>query len=82
MIGNIVQSKAGRDKGRNYIVIKAEKEFIFLADGDVRKLDNLKRKKPKHITVTGKAEILVEKLTAGRIIYDAEIKKYLRGNNV
>ena len=49
-IGDVVVSRAGRDQGKYYAVIARESEdFVLLADGDLRKLDRLKRKRVKHV---------------------------------
>ena len=51
-VGQIVFSKSGRDKGRSFIVVSVEEEYVYLADGDLRKVENPKRKKNKHIQRT------------------------------
>ena len=43
--GQLVHSKAGRDKTRTLAVLAVEEQMLLLADGDLRKLDNPKRKK-------------------------------------
>ena len=44
--GNIVLSKAGRDKGNYFVVLKTvDENFVYIADGDLRKVDNPKLKK-------------------------------------
>ena len=43
--GQLVRSKAGRDKTRTLAVLAVEEQMLLLADGDLRKLDNPKRKK-------------------------------------
>jgi ribosomal protein L14E/L6E/L27E len=49
-IGQVVKSKAGRDKDRNFIVVNVlDREYVLLADGDLRKIDNPKKKKAKHL---------------------------------
>lgn len=50
--GSLVYSKAGRDKGRLFMVIDMEADFVYLADGATRRMDNPKRKKQKHIIFT------------------------------
>ena len=50
--GSLVYSIAGRDKGSLFLVLKREGEFIYLADGDQRKLENPKKKKIKHVNKT------------------------------
>ena len=48
-IGQIVISKAGRDKGVAFIVFGLEDNFALLVDGKGRPLENPKRKKTKHL---------------------------------
>lgn len=52
-IGQVVRSKCGRDAGRYFVVVGKENEFVFLADGDMRKVEAPKKKNIKHIQVTG-----------------------------
>ena len=61
--GDIVLSKAGRDCGRYFVVLKTEENFAFLCDGDLRKVDTPKRKKFKHLINTGEsAEFILNKI--------------------
>ena len=46
--GQIVYSKAGRDKKRCFIILKVEGEYVYLADGELRKVESPKKKKVKH----------------------------------
>ena len=52
MIGKIVLSNAGRDKGKYLAVINCTESYVWVADGKERKLENPKRKNIKHISVT------------------------------
>ena len=52
--GQLVRSKAGRDKTRTLAVLAVEEQMLLLADGDLRKLDNPKRKKKQHVAPTTK----------------------------
>ena len=54
MIGKIVKSTSGRDKGKYLAVIGETGEFLVLANGRHRKLDNPKHKKPKHVEILNK----------------------------
>lgn len=45
----IVESTKGRDIGKLYLVIKLDKNFAFVSDGKIKKLDNLKKKNIKHL---------------------------------
>lgn len=50
--GMIVRSAAGRDKGKFLVVIRADEEFVYVADGKERKLENPKKKRIKHVKFT------------------------------
>ena len=54
MIGKIVMSTSGRDKGKYLAVIGETGEYLVLANGRQRKLDNPKHKKPKHVEILNK----------------------------
>ena len=47
--GQLVRSKAGRDKTRTLAVLAVDGSMLLVADGDLRKLDNPKRKKIQHV---------------------------------
>ncbi len=55
MVGKIVLSLAGRDKGEYLAVINCEKNYVFVANGKNRKIELPKRKNIKHISVTDQA---------------------------
>lgn len=48
-VGNAVYSRAGRDKGELYLVMKLEGDFAYLTDGKKRKISNPKKKRLKHL---------------------------------
>ncbi len=51
-IGQVVKSRAGRDKDRIFLVLSVvDKNHLYLVDGDLRKIDNPKKKKVKHLIV-------------------------------
>ena len=53
MIGRLVYSQTGRDADKAFVVIRTDqKGFLFLADGDIRKVEKPKPKNPKHIKAT------------------------------
>jgi ribosomal protein L14E/L6E/L27E len=51
-IGSAVASKAGRDKGRFFAVVGIEGDFVYIADGNLRKLQKPKKKKLRHLART------------------------------
>ncbi|MGI6160973.1 MAG: RNA-binding protein [Christensenellales bacterium] len=77
--GRVVLSKAGRDSGRYFVVVKVEDDmYAYIADGVLRKLGKPKRKKIKHLTA--KPELLFaigEKLLSGKKVFDSEIRSGL-----
>ena len=48
-IGQKVRSKAGRDNGTDYVVIRTEGNYVYVADGAARRLENPKKKKLRHV---------------------------------
>ncbi|MBQ7265876.1 MAG: KOW domain-containing RNA-binding protein [Firmicutes bacterium] len=78
--GQIVFSKAGHDKGQAFIVVSAEGQYAYIADGRGRKLQNPKKKKYKHIQISKYIlEDIKEKLESGGYLTDADIRKALSG---
>lgn len=79
-LGDVVYSKAGRDGGRYFAVVAIEGEgFVRVADGDVRRLRNAKRKNVKHLRPTGdRLERIAEKLETGAQVFDTELYSALK----
>ena len=50
--GQLVRSKAGRDKTRTLAVLAVDGPMLWLADGNLRKVGDPKRKKAKHVAPT------------------------------
>ncbi|MGL5440278.1 MAG: hypothetical protein ACRDA4_07900 [Filifactoraceae bacterium] len=49
-LGQVVESIAGRDKNNYFLVVEViNKDNVKIADGDLRKIQNPKNKKLKHI---------------------------------
>ena len=46
---DIVRSDAGRDRGKIFIVLAVEGEYLLLADGKGRRVEAPKRKKRRHV---------------------------------
>lgn len=47
--GMLAKSKAGHDKGQVYVIMDTDDAYVYLADGRIRTLGRLKKKKKKHI---------------------------------
>ncbi|SDZ31280.1 hypothetical protein SAMN05660462_02642 [Proteiniborus ethanoligenes] len=78
-LGQVVRSKAGRDKGKVFTVLNiVDDEYVLIVDGDYRRLDNPKKKKIKHLIVYKTIiEELKERLTNGQKVNNAFIRKAL-----
>jgi len=78
--GSVVVSKAGRDSGKYFVVVGIEDEnYVYLADGSLRRLAKPKKKKTKHIAQTPHMlENIGNKLIEGKKVFDAEIRSALK----
>ena len=75
---NIIRSDAGRDKGKIFAVLAVEGEFLLLADGKSRKVENPKRKKRRHVLfVSAEENRLADKLKRGEKITNSELRRTL-----
>ncbi len=76
--GQIIKSKAGRDQNKYFIVIDIKEEYAYLTDGDLRKFENPKKKKRKHIQPTNNfASAIKEKIEKEERITNADIRNEL-----
>ena len=58
-LGSIVISRAGRDSKREFVVVGLDKDapdgdIVYIADGRLRKIESPKKKKLKHLILTGR----------------------------
>ena len=75
---NIIRSDAGRDKGKLFVVLAVEGEFLLLADGKTRKVENPKRKKRRHVLfVSAEKTRLSEKITGNVKFTNSELRRTL-----
>lgn len=79
-LGQIVHSRAGRDKGRYFIVVGLiDDNYVLVADGDLRKIQSPKKKKIKHLVFHDKfADNIVEMLKNNQRITDSDLRKTLQ----
>ena len=77
---NIVRSDAGRDKGKLFVVLAVEGEYLLLADGKSRKVESPKRKKRRHVLFVASDENrLSEKIKSEEKITNRELRRALAG---
>ena len=78
-LGQIVSSKAGRDKDRLFAVIQIiDDSFVMIADGDLRKIEKPKKKKVKHLQKYNMINSeLKEKLENGKKVDNIYLRREL-----
>ena len=78
-IGQIVKSKAGRDKERIFLICQVvDEQFVLVCDGNLRKLNNPKKKKVKHLMIYNTVLTeFAEKLQCNENLNDAYIRRLL-----
>ena len=75
---NIIRSDAGRDKGKLFVVLAVEGEYLLLADGKSRKVETPKRKKRKHVLFFASEDTrLAEKIRSNEKITNSELRRTL-----
>ena len=73
--GTVVISKAGRDKGNFFIVLKTEDNYAYIADGNLRRVDRPKKKKLRHLQLTNYVSQRI--LSSEHEITNSEVRKAL-----
>jgi ribosomal protein L14E/L6E/L27E len=78
--GRLVKSVMGRDRGRFYLVLnQADLSRVQVADGEVRKVENPKKKKLKHLKIYDLvASDLFTKAKSGKRITNVDIRQELK----
>lgn len=78
-IGRVVLATAGRDKGKTFVIIGViDEDYVYIANGTNRTVDNPKKKKIKHLEpVDEYLGAIRDKVLKGQKVFDAEIRKSL-----
>lgn len=76
--GQIVFSKCGRDKSKPFIVFDFDDQFLYLVDGNIRKIQKPKKKKKMHVQIVNKIDFdIKQKLDESAYLLDSDIRKAL-----
>lgn len=71
--GEIVRSRAGRDRGRAFVILKQiDEEYVLLVDGGLRTLERPKKKKRKHLSKASETRMELR----GNLV-NADFRKFL-----
>ncbi len=81
VVGQLAVSKRGRDRGVSYLVLEIiDDAFIYLVNGDRRRIENPKRKNVKHLQFyPAVAEHLAQQWEAGQQVGNVEVRKVIAG---
>lgn len=79
-VGTVVTSKAGRDRGQYYLVIKGiDETTVLVADGVRRTVAHPKRKNKKHLDIHLRPDTEIKhKLLKRQRISDVEVRELLQ----
>ena len=78
MIGYFAYSLSGHDKGKVYLIVKEEQDYVYLADGAVRTIERLKKKNKKHIQVIKKTGRRTDMASVTNEEIKYQIKQYCK----
>ena len=78
-VGSVVISKAGRDRGRLFVVVsEIDADFVNVANGKLRGMEHLKKKRRKHLKTTGSViGELRDRLALGQRVENHEVRSWL-----
>jgi len=77
-VADLVESTAGRDKGKLFYVIRIEGVYVLLANGKERPIERPKRKKQKHIRRVHQIESdVVRMIRSGDKVLNAQLRRDL-----
>ncbi|MCH1984241.1 KOW domain-containing RNA-binding protein [Ruminococcus sp. OA3] len=77
--GMFARSLAGHDKGRLYIILCTDEEYVYLADGKNRLLDTPKKKRKRHVQVDYHISALIQDRMDSRCgLRDEDIKRAIK----
>jgi len=84
LLGKVVHSKSGRDKGKFFIIIGIiDAEYVYISDGDLRKIEKPKKKKIKHLVFKDVlADDIRNTILSDGKISNSKIKKFLQVEDI
>ncbi len=72
--GEVVRSRAGRDRGRAFVVVQLlDEDYALLVDGRLRTLERPKKKNCRHLLKASDARMEL----SGRLV-NADFRKFLK----
>lgn len=84
LLGKVVHSKSGRDRNRYFIIVGIlNEDYVYISDGNLRKIEKPKKKKIKHLIFTDMiAQDIKELITNNKKVSNSMIRKFLQVEEV
>ena len=78
--GDVVLSKAGRDKGKYFLVVTVDGKIATIVDGRNRKVNFPKKKNIKHLEIVSAAKLkhLAEKILKGEPVGNEKVYRAVK----
>lgn len=83
-VGQLVVSTAGRDNHKKFIVVCIiSEQYVYISDGDLRKVEKPKKKKIKHLKSTGYISTDIKyKIESNLKVTNSEIRNFIKSINI
>ena len=76
--GDLVIATAGREKGKLFLVLDTQDEFLLLADGKARRVETPKRKKCRHVQrMASGPDRIAARIRSSENITNSELRRAL-----
>ena len=75
-LGSIVKSIAGKEKDKFFLIIEIDENYVMIADGKRRPLENPKKKKIKHLEFIKQLDVDISTLNNSRL------RKLVKSENI
>ena len=84
LLGKVAHSKAGRDMHKKFIVVGIlNKEYVYISDGELRRIEKPKKKKVKHLNFTDTvAEEIRDLILSKKEVTNSKIKIFLQSADI
>lgn len=76
-IGNKVKALKGKESGKEFVVVRIDGKFVYLADGKRLKAEKPKKKSLQHIVLC-KGELPLDEVELLEERVNAKIRKFLK----
>ena len=76
-VADIVVSLSGRDRGKAFLVVAVEGDYLFLSDGTTRRAEQPERKKRKHTQFLAHSSAATRLQEDGKRLSNSEIRRAL-----